>query len=67
MTGGYVLNEGRVNKIVAVALFILLAFIYLSTVAPTLSFWDCGEFISCASSWEFPIRPDRLSSHSSVG
>lgn len=51
------LNEGRVNKIVAVALFVLLIAVYLSTVAPTLSFWDCGEFISCAYIMGIPHPP----------
>ena len=32
----------KVNKIVAALIFIFTSIIYLMTVAPTLSLWDCG-------------------------
>ena len=32
----------------AAAVFILPLIVYLRTVAPTISFWDCGEYVSCA-------------------
>ena len=35
----------RWNWIVAVAVLAISAFTYLSTIEPTASFWDCGEFI----------------------
>lgn len=38
----------RVNMIFGWALFVISAFVYGSTVEPTASFWDCGEFILSA-------------------
>ena len=41
------------NRIVAVAVFVVAAVTYLSTIEPTASFWDCGEFI--ASSYKLEV------------
>ena len=41
------------NLIVAAAVFAVSAFTYLSTIEPTASFWDCGEFI--ASSYKLEV------------
>ena len=41
------------NRIVAVAVFVIAALTYLSTLEPTASFWDCGEFI--ASSYKLEV------------
>ena len=41
------------NRIVAVAVFVIAAITYLSTIEPTASFWDCGEFI--ASSYKLEV------------
>lgn len=41
------------NHIIAAAVFAIAAFTYLSTIEPTASFWDCGEFI--ASSYKFEV------------
>ena len=41
------------NWIVALAVFVISACTYLSTIEPTASFWDCGEFI--ASSYKLEV------------
>ena len=41
------------NRIVALAVLAISAFTYLSTIEPTASFWDCGEFI--ASSYKLEV------------
>ena len=41
------------NRIVALAVLAVASFTYLSTIEPTASFWDCGEFI--ASSYKLEV------------
>ena len=41
------------NNIFGFVVFVISAFVYLSTIEPTASFWDCGEFI--ASSFKLEI------------
>jgi cytidyltransferase-like protein len=41
------------NWIVAVAVLVISSATYLSTIEPTASFWDCGEFI--ASSYKLEV------------
>ena len=43
----------RINNILAVAVLFVASFTYLSTIEPTVSFWDCGEFI--ASSYKLEV------------
>lgn len=42
-----------INNIVSIAIFAISAFVYLATIEPTASFWDCGEFI--ASSYKLEV------------
>ena len=41
------------NRIVGLAVLIISSLTYLSTIEPTASFWDCGEFI--ASSYKLEV------------
>ncbi|MBQ0150834.1 MAG: DUF2723 domain-containing protein [Bacteroidales bacterium] len=41
------------NKVTAAVVFAISAFTYLSTIEPSASFWDCGEFI--ASSYKLEV------------
>lgn len=43
----------RINRWGAVAVFAVSAVTYLATIEPTVSFWDCGEFI--ASSYKLEV------------
>ncbi|MBO5419481.1 MAG: DUF2723 domain-containing protein [Bacteroidales bacterium] len=41
------------NRVTAAAVFLISAVVYLLTIEPTASFWDCGEFI--ASSYKLEV------------
>ncbi len=43
----------RINNIIAIVVLFVASFTYLSTIEPTVSFWDCGEFI--ASSYKLEV------------
>src|SRR5574344_2324096 len=43
----------RINNIVAVIVLVVASVTYLSTIEPSVSFWDCGEFI--ASSYKLEV------------
>jgi hypothetical protein len=46
-----------INNITGWVIFLLASFVYLSTIEPTASFWDCGEFISSAFKLEVGHPP----------
>ena len=43
----------RINRIVSACVAVLASLVYLLTIEPTTSFWDCGEFI--ASSYKLEV------------
>ena len=50
-------NYRLVNIVTGWITFIVAAFVYLSTIEPSASFWDCGEFISSAFKLEVGHPP----------
>ena len=51
------MDHKRTHHSIAVALFLLTEAVYLMTMAPTLSFWDCGEFIATSYTLGVPHPP----------
>ncbi len=51
------MEKDRTKLILATVVWVLSFVLYLSTIAPTVSFWDCGEFIACAYTMGVPHPP----------
>jgi len=50
-------NYKLVNRVMAGIAFLFSLIIYLRTIADTVSFWDCGEFITCSYILGIPHPP----------
>lgn len=47
----------RINTLCGWIVFLISSAVYLKTLEPSVSFWDCGEFISCAYKLEIGHQP----------
>jgi len=46
-----------INNITGWVIFLISAYVYISTIEPTASFWDCGEFIAASFKQEIGHPP----------
>ncbi len=47
----------KTNNLLGWLCFVIASITYISTLEPSVSFWDCGEFISCAYRLQVAHQP----------
>ena len=47
----------RTNRLIALFVLVISLLVYYDTMAPSVSYWDCGEFIAVSSKLEVPHPP----------
>ncbi|MCU0645323.1 MAG: DUF2723 domain-containing protein, partial [bacterium] len=50
-------QERFTHRLIALIIFLISMVVYYLTIAPTTSFWDCGEFIACSYILGVPHPP----------
>lgn len=50
-------QERFLHRLIATVMFLVSLAVYYLTIAPTTSFWDCGEFIACSYILGVPHPP----------
>ena len=51
------MNLKLMHRIFAAVVFLISLFTFFSTVQPSVSFWDCGEFLAAARYLQVPHPP----------
>lgn len=51
------MNKELIRKLIGLFVFLITAFVYFLTVQPSVSFWDCGEFIASSFLLQVPHPP----------
>jgi len=51
------MDAKKLNRLFGSFVFLFSFIVFYSTVAPTVSFWDCGEFIACSFKLAVPHPP----------
>src|SRR5271154_7365443 len=47
----------KINNLLGWLCFVIASITYILTLEPSVSFWDCGEFISCAYRLQVSHQP----------
>ncbi len=51
------MNKDTIRKVIGFFVFLITAVVYFLTVQPSVSFWDCGEFIASSDLLQVPHPP----------